>query len=31
MLIGTLRGSLLENMLAAKGVIQAGEGTIRAG
>ena len=28
-LLGTLGGSLLENMLACKGVIQAGEGTSR--
>ena len=28
---GTLAASLLENMLACKGIIRAGEGTIRAG
>ena len=31
MLLGTLSASLLENMLARRGVIRAGEGTIRAG
>ena len=31
MLLGTLRASLLGNMLAGKGVLRAGEGTIRAG
>ena len=31
MLLGTLSASLLENMLAGRGVIRAGEGTIRAG
>ena len=31
MLLGTLGASLLGNMLAARGVIRAGEGTIRAG
>ena len=30
MLLGTLGASLLENMLADKGVIRAGEGTARA-
>ena len=30
-LLGTLGASLLENILAGKGVIRAGEGTIRAG
>ena len=30
MLLGTLGAILLENMLAGKGVIQAGKGTIRA-
>ena len=30
MLLGTLGASLLENMLAGKGIIRAGEGTIRA-
>ena len=29
--LGTLGGSLLRNLLAGKGVIGAGEGTIRAG
>ena len=31
MLLGTLGGSLLGNMLAGRGVIRAGEGTITAG
>ena len=31
MLLGTLGASLLGNMLAAKGVIRAGEGTARVG
>ena len=31
MLLSTLGASLLGNMLAEKGVIRAGEGTIRAG
>ena len=31
MLLGTLRASLLGNMLAGRGVVTAGEGTIRAG
>ena len=31
MLLGTLRASLLGNMLAGKGVIRAGEGTARVG
>ena len=31
MLLGTLGASLLGNMLAGKGVIRVGEGTIRAG
>ena len=31
MLLGTLGASLLENMLADKGVMRAGEGTVRAG
>ena len=31
MLLGTLGGSLLENMLAGKGVIRAGKGTARFG
>ena len=31
MLLGTLGGSLLGNMLAGRSVIRAGEGTIRAG
>ena len=31
MLLGTLGASLLENILAGRGVISAGEGTIRAG
>ena len=30
MLLGTLGGSLLGNMLAGRGVIRAGEGTIKA-
>ena len=30
MFLGTLRASLLGNMLAGRGVIRAGEGTIRA-
>ena len=30
MLLGTLRASLLGNMLADKGVVRGGEGTIRA-
>ena len=30
-LIGTLAASLLGNILSGKGIIQAGEGTIRAG
>ena len=29
MLLGTLGASLLENVLAGKGVIRAGEGTVR--
>ena len=31
MLLGTLGASLLGNMLAGKGVIRAGEGTVRVG
>ena len=31
MLLGTLGASLLENMLAGKGVMRAGEGTVRVG
>ena len=31
MLLGTLAASLLGNLLASRGVIRAGEGTIRAG
>ena len=31
MLLGALGASLFENMLVVKGVIRAGEGTIRAG
>ena len=31
MLLGTLGASLLENLLAGKGSIRAGEGTVRAG
>ena len=31
MLLGTFGGSLLGNMLASRGVIRAGEGTVRAG
>ena len=31
MLLGTLSASLLGNMLAGKGVMRAGEGTIRTG
>ena len=31
MLLGTLGGSLLRNMLAGKGVIRAGEGTAKVG
>ena len=31
MLIGTLGASLVRNMLAGKGVVRAGEGTIRDG
>ena len=31
MLLGTLGANLLENMLAGKGVIKAGEGTARVG
>ena len=31
MLIGPSAGSLLGNMLVSKGVIQAGEGTLKAG
>ena len=31
MLLGTLGASLLENMLSGRGVIRAGEGTVRVG
>ena len=31
MLLGTLRASLLGNLLISKGVLEAGEGTINAG
>ena len=31
MLLGTLGASLLVNMLAGKGIIRAGEGTVRVG